>query len=533
MIVRAVVIAMLLTALAPPQSSPPAPRFVVLHLRTDVYGVAGTGTIAIDRTTGRFARNFFAGPASEGEGWDGERAWRADATGMGRIQGNAGERAEILGWSAALVRSLSSSPARVVVSSGRDHEALSFDRYQARDGLSVPGRIVSQSSQNGVWTAVVQRIETPSSLPPQAFDAAPAPRDSELASVTRIPVSMAGGSPQLDVSVNGVRLSFLLDTGGQNVITTHAAALAGLHPVGHGIVRGGGGGTVPIQYAFAQSVRVGSAELRHQPFIVLPTGSFGADGIVGYELLARFGARLDMTHGTLDLAPRASTFGPSVEPVPFQYFDRQPQVSGSLDAIDGPFTIDTGSSLTAQVQAGVVRAHNLVSSLHATVATYAQDVGGRYPIYLVRAGELKLGPASVRDPLLDLLTRIDASDDPAIVANVGDGLLRRWIIVFDYPHQILDLRPGGDPSGNVIHDRSGMLLRTQVNALLVALVLNGTPASEAGIAAGEQINAVDGRPVAARDLTTVRDLLRGTPGTHVRVLLGNGSTYAFVLRRYL
>jgi hypothetical protein len=532
MIARAVLIAMFLTALAPPQSSP-APHFVLLHVRTDVYGVAGTGTIAIDRLTGRFARNFLAGPASEGEGWDGERAWRSDATGMGRIQGNAGERAEILGWSAALVRALGSSPARVVVSSGRDRDTLSFDRYQTRDGLSVPGRIVSQSSQNGAWTAVVQQVDTQSSLPAQAFDPAPAPRDSVLASLTRIPVSMAAGSPQLDVSVNGVRLSFLLDTGGQNVITKHAAALAGLQPVGHGIVRGGGGGTVPIQYAFAQSVRVGSAELRHQPFIVLPTGSFGADGIVGYELLARFAARLDMTHGTLELAPSASTFGPRVDHVPFQYFDRQPQVGGSLDAIDGPFTIDTGSSLTAAVQAGVVRTHNLVSSLHATVATYAQDVGGRYPIYLVRARELKLGPAGVRDPLLDLLTRIDASDDPAIVANIGDGLLRRWIIVFDYAHQSLDLRPGGDPSGNVFHDRSGMLLRTRANSLVVDLVFSGTPASEAGIAAGEQINAVDGRPVAARDLTSVRDLLRGTPGTRVRILLGNGSTYAFVLRRYL
>ena len=57
---------------------------LVLHLAVNAYGVRGSGTVAIDRATGRFLRRFNAGPASEQEGFDGVRAWRADATGMAR-----------------------------------------------------------------------------------------------------------------------------------------------------------------------------------------------------------------------------------------------------------------------------------------------------------------------------------------------------------------------------------------------------------------------------------------------------------------
>ena len=56
-----------------------APRYVRLRLDVTAYGVPGHGEIVVDRTLGRFVRRFDAGPVSEREGWDGVRAWRADA----------------------------------------------------------------------------------------------------------------------------------------------------------------------------------------------------------------------------------------------------------------------------------------------------------------------------------------------------------------------------------------------------------------------------------------------------------------------
>jgi len=529
--IAAAALASLLALLLPSHDA--RPRFVVLHMSAVAYGVPGTSTIAIDRQTGMFARRLDAGAASEAEGWDGAHAWRADATGMPRIQGNAGERAEILAWSAALVHALDGTP-RSVIHGAADQVTIAFGSFLRRSGVSVPQRIVMTSAENGTWSAIFRTVETPWRLSAESFAPPSPPHDATLRGQTRVPVSMRGGYPVIPVTINGTRLRFILDTGGQNVLTTTAAAKAGVRLEGRGIVNGGGGGIASIRYGFARSVRVGAAEMRHQPFIVLPPRALPpCDGIVGYELLARFAARLDMAHGALALAPHANAFIRGSKPLPFVYFDRQPQVNGSLDAIPGTFSIDTGSSLTGQVAAPFVRAHDLTLRLKAKIATYAEDVGGRYPIYLVRAHELRLGDATISNPLLDLMTKSSTFSNDTVIANIGSALLKRWIIVFDYPHQTLALQPGGDPSGNIVHDRSGMFLTTHANDLAVGQVLSGTPAAKVGISAGAILAAVDGRRVAAGDLGRVRSLLRGAPGTRIELLLKDGSTRELTLQQYL
>ena len=70
----------------------------------------------IDRRTGRFVRRFDTGPTSEREGFDGARAWRADATGLARVQGNVDQRGAILADSYLFARA--PAPAAVVVEGG-------------------------------------------------------------------------------------------------------------------------------------------------------------------------------------------------------------------------------------------------------------------------------------------------------------------------------------------------------------------------------------------------------------------------------
>jgi C-terminal processing protease CtpA/Prc len=107
------------------------------------------------------------------------------------------------------------------------------------------------------------------------------------------------------------------------------------------------------------------------------------------------------------------------------------------------------------------------------------------------------------------------------------------VIVFDYPHTTIDLRPGGDPSGNVVRDRSGLILMAKGDGVTVAQVLQGTPASEAGLTEGAQIVAIDGNAVTGADLAHIRTMLQGTPGTLLRVHLADGTTHDLSLRQYL
>jgi hypothetical protein len=209
-------------------------------------------------------------------------------------------------------------------------------------------------------------------------------------------------------------------------------------------------------------------------------------------------------------------------------------VSGAIDRLTGRITLDTGSDFTAQVTASTVAAHGLVAALHAHVTAGGEGVGGKYSLYVVRAHSLVVGPAQIADPLLFLLMKPGVGNGPyAPMANAGFATIQRWIMVFDYAGSRIQFRPGGDTSGNVVHDRSGIVLGQRAGRLTAATVLGGTPAWHAGIRPGNIISSVDGRRVAAKDLPSVRRILRGAPGRTIEISADGRPSVPLVLRVYL
>ena len=433
--------------------APSAPRYVRLRLDVTAYGIPGHGEILVDRSNGHYVRRFDAGPVSEREGWDGARAWRADATGMARVQGNSDERASIVEWTRWLApvdpgsREHPSRPAEVVIDpasgdvtsivrhAGQAVERTTFADYRGDSGFVMP-HALTDTSENGTWSARVLAVETPRAVPDAAFAPPRDPHDATLSGTAWVHMTGQSDLPVIPVSINGgPELHFLLDTGGQNVITPDAARRAGLDAAGEGTVGGAGPALMKTRYSTAQSVRVGAAEMRDQPFVVLDLGRTAPiDGIVGYELLARFAVRIDFAHGRVDIARDGREFGTKGVAVPMVLDDRQPQVDGALDGIPGAMTIDTGSVSSVDVNTPFVVAHELRAQYHADVGGFPiAGIGGPVHAYYARANELRLGDLRVHDVNL-LLTdaRAGSEANPTIAANVGDQVLRRFTLVLDY-----------------------------------------------------------------------------------------------------
>jgi hypothetical protein len=435
-----------------------APRYVRLNLDVTVYGVAGHGEIVIDRTTGAFVRRFDAGPVSEREGWDGSRAWRADATGMPRIEGNVDERGSIVAWSRLLAPAKPETPCAcgsrapettvgatgtvtaLVRHIGEQTERTTFADYR-RDGDVVVPHTVVDTSENGVWEFHVRSVEAPAALPASTFAPPPEPHDATIDGVQSGPLIGPSAIPVVAVSVNGgAPLHFALDTGGQNVISPEAARRMGMQIVGGGTVGGAGAGLVRIQYATARTVAVSGAQMRDQPFIVLDLGkNIPFDGIVGYELLARFAVRLDFVHERFEIAADGQAFDAPGTDVPMVFDDRQPQVEGTLDGIPGAMTIDTGSESTIDVNAPFVLAHDLRAKYHAVdVGTPIGGVGGTVHAYAARAQELRLGSVRFTEvPLLLTDAAAGAEANPTVAANVGERVMRRYNLVLDYRRNVI------------------------------------------------------------------------------------------------
>jgi hypothetical protein len=466
-----IVLAAILPVLMPADATAHAPRYVRMRLAVVAYGIRGTGEMLVDRQTGRFVRRFDAGPGSEREGWDGTHAWRADATGMARVEGNVDQRDAIRAWSYAFARAPQTGVRAVAGSDGTELRYATLARaigvvrdpasglvlqivrhpgwsreftrltdQRTVDGLVLPFEITDQSN-NGIWQATVTGIETPARVDEAAFAPPPAPHDVTLRGVTTVPLERDVDYPVVLVRVNGGRpLRFLLDTGGQNVITPEAARRCGMTIVGAGSVDGAGPNLMPIRYAWARREQVGAAVLRDQPFVVLDLGgTLPADGIIGYELLARLAARLDTRHHLLQLAPTAAAFGTPGTAVPFIYDERQPEVAGALDGVAGPAGVDTGDNGSVQVYTAFVRAHDLLHRYRTVLDRSAYGgVGGMVDAYLARGRTLRLGTVAVHDVRLQLTTATRGMEaDPSTALQVGDEVLGRFVVIFDYPEQLL------------------------------------------------------------------------------------------------
>jgi hypothetical protein len=115
---------------------------LVLSLAVNAYGVPGTGTLIVD-SRGNFTRTFSAGPASEREGWNGRDAWRADATGFARVQGDLAERNEIRGWSRAFRGALFAGTAQTQTASSQEHVRISFSGLHRVAGAWIPQTMVA------------------------------------------------------------------------------------------------------------------------------------------------------------------------------------------------------------------------------------------------------------------------------------------------------------------------------------------------------------------------------------------------------
>lgn len=266
----------LIIALLVPHAAPAPPRYVILTLDVRAYGVGGTGRIVVDRERGRFVRTFDTFPTSEGEGYDGTRAWRADASGMARVQGNLGRRQAIRAWAALFVRlARGERITHAQLHDGIDRVDVDVADYREFGERIFPCEIHTVLSTAGEWTARVRRIEERATLDDATFAPPAEPHDFTLTHATSVAMDMTVFFPVVPVAIDGTLLHMIVDTGGSNVLVPAAAKRLGLAIVGEALVAGAGEHAVPSRFTAVERMRIGDFELRHCAFIVL-----GLNGLI-------------------------------------------------------------------------------------------------------------------------------------------------------------------------------------------------------------------------------------------------------------
>lgn len=548
----------------------PAAGSIRAEYKVEADGLTGTGLRDEDLATGAFAESTTTGPVSLADGYDGKTPWQRDVSGVATDQ-QGGDRIPVavneayrnanLWWRSdrggAQVAYLGRESVNgraldhlaVTPKGGRRFEAwfdadthlltrtvepqqffktqTLYDDYRREGAVSVAHKrtVDFGTGADGIQTFTLIRLDLASAQPLSAY-ARPSdpPRGGHIeggATSVTVPFRLLNNHIYVQVTLNGHGpYTFLVDTGGHTLISPRTAKEAGLTSVGSSVEAGAGEKTATTGFARYDQIALGAVRLTDQTAFVTDVydkavEGLPVDGMLGFELFARFAVRIDygaraMTLWTFEsFDPRGAGAA-----IPFVFYDHLPNVAGLIDDMPARFDIDTGSRAEVDVTAPFVERMGLRARYTPGVNTITGwGVGGASRSYVVRLPSLTLGTVNATHVVAGLSeAKAGSFSDANYEGNVGSGLLKRFVATFDYAHQVLYLKPLEPPPADAGRfDRSGMWINAADGGFIVTAVAADTPAAEAGVAKGDLITAIDGKPAQPGELSDARTTLRALP----------------------
>jgi len=552
-------------------------------------GLTGTTSSLEDLQIGAFVDTYNIGPTSGASGFDGAKAWEKESSGTVTDQ-SGGDVVQLaiseayqdrnLWWRADRGGAAVESLGQKADKDGKAYDVLKitpdggtaleawfdptthllhqtveiqstqtistvYSDYAPVDGALIPKTFVVDDGSHNLQTFTLTSAKFSAPLPVSAYrKPAEDIHDFSIANgahETTVPFRLLNNHIYADVSVNGSKpLNFIFDTGGHSIVTPETAKALGIASQGNLTSSGGGDQLATSGVTTLKTIRVGDATITDQTASVLTFQAKGVEGtdeqgMVGYEFFARFVTRFDYGQHTITFIDK-KYFDPKYAgtPVPMRLYHQFPEILGSYDGIPGRFGIDTGSRMPLELNAAFVAKNNLRAKVTGGVeAMTGWGVGGPSRSFVFKGGILKLAGVTIEHPLTMIsLDKGGAGAAEAFPNNVGGGVLKRFVVTFDYGHSTMYLKPfEGLHSDIDTFDRSGMWINAVPEGFKVIDITKGGPAEAAGLAKDDVITAIDGKAATDFSLPDLREEWRNwKPGTIVKLSVKGKGDVKITLR---
>ena len=375
----------------------------------------------------------------------------------------------------------------------------------------------------------------------------PAAAATQFQSAT-VPFSFEDNRIFVQCKVNGQGpYAFVIDTGAGDITIDRALAhRLDLHGEHAGTLGGAGSHTVSYSTAFVAALDVGTAHASNQQATILDLspiregiGLRRLDGIIGYSMLRHYSVEVDMDRHVLTLSRERLALPHDAISVPFTLDSGFVFVQGRIQDQPGRILIDTGDRTSLTLFGPFARQHSMYGRFGG-VRDVLTGFGVGGPVYADVFALPLFDVLGAR--LTNITTRASRQSGGAFESNIaaasiGGGVLRRFNIVYDYPHSTLYVWKSADFAVRDGYDRGGLWISTHDDHAYVAGLLPSGPASNAGLRQGDDIMAVNGRRIEPGDVLTLRAMFAtNPPGTSITVVSqshGKSSSHAVVLEQLL
>jgi len=399
--------------------------------------------------------------------------------------------------------------------------------WRAIEGIQVPGRrIVSTADSGFMATETLDEIRFNPRLESTLFDR---PKEGPFgvrfesdAYVARIPIDTRGAHIFFRGHLNDSSTVWLtLDTGAYaNIIDEEYARALGVPLLGQGRLFGANGSTESARVR-GLSIALPGVRMENQSFTTTPlqfmSPPTGLDvkAILGYDVFTRFIVEIDYAGGEMRLHdPAHYRYRGKGASVPITLRENHPYVRAQIKMPDGSmaegeFVIDAGSPATLMLAADFAAAHGLPENLEHKLQGRGTGVGGELRTQAARLPGLRLGPYQLNDPVVIFPTAEITA--PGTAGNIGGGLLRRFVVTFDYQRMRMTLEPNATFREKEEVDMSGLALSAtgpEWSTVRIDRVRPNSPGDEAGIKPGDLLELIDDRPASTLGLDSLQTLFR-------------------------
>jgi Aspartyl protease len=328
-----------------------------------------------------------------------------------------------------------------------------------------------------------------------------------------LPVRINGGEP----------MNFVLDSGaGATVILeSRQTRSLGLKSSGEITVSGVGSGPDPTAHIVRDiTLELGSLRVEQQPVIYLPLASVPFfqtlddvyfDGVIGASFFTRFQVAIDYDRQLLTFTEPS---GEEVVPeegegwhaLPLEIVGGVPyltaQVANDLGApVEVKLLADTGARGTVSL---TPTTHDELPPPREYFPSMGQGLSGDVPAQVSLSRSFVLGPYQFATlPVSYEIAGGESENDSN--GLLGNEILSRFNIVFDYPNTQMLLRPNERFADPIPLDRSGLQLRPHLRGAIVRRIAMDSGAANSSLELGDIITSFNAVAVTS---STIGDLKR-------------------------